>query len=431
VPPVYSDPVDGSYTLMAPAGSYSLTATATGYQAEAWPIDLDGDLQQDFDLEPVCLLVVDSGGEPSYLEYYTTALDRLALSYAAANQLPDLENLAFYRGVIWFTGDGQSGSLAPADLETMAAYLDGGGRLFLSGQNVAQEIGHTVFFAGYLGAESFAGTAGADTLVGLDFLAGLNPVISGGDGADNQFDPGILGPLPGATAVLRYEGTPEYGAVAYAAVHRAVTFAFGYEAINNPADRDQALAAVVDYMGACQAPEAPQAAFTTELLPEHGRIHLTNASQGTPLMQYEWAFGDGSTSTATHSVHQYAAPGAYTVTLTAANTFGTGTVAMPVSIEPLGPIALQYEPAHPGVGEEVVFTAAVDQPYDVSYSWDFGDGNTAAGSIASHAYATAGTYTVTVTASSTLETVSTTVNLTVADPVPSEWRLYLPFAAKP
>jgi PKD repeat protein len=308
VRPVYSDPVDGSYTLMATAGSYSLTATATGYQAEERPIDLDGDHQQDFDLEPVCLLVVDTGGELSYLDCYIAAPDRLALSYVAANQLPDLESLAAYSGV---------------------------------------------------------------------------------------------------------------------------TFAFGYEAINNPADRDQVLTAVVDYLSACRPPEAPQAAFASELLPEHGRVHLTNASQGTLLMQYEWAFGDGSTITATHSVHQYAALGAYTVTLTTSNTFGAGTVAMTVSIEPLGPIALQYEPAHRGVGEAVVFTAAVDQPYDVSCNWDFGDGNTAADSVASHEYATAGTYTVTVTASSTLETVSATVNLTVADPASSEWRLYLPFAAKP
>lgn len=37
---------------------------------------------------------------------------------------------------------------------------------------------------------------------------------------------------------------------------------------------------------------------------------------GLPYSSFEWDFGDGSTSTASNPIHTYAAPGAYTITLT-------------------------------------------------------------------------------------------------------------------
>lgn len=51
-----------------------------------------------------------------------------------------------------------------------------------------------------------------------------------------------------------------------------------------------------------------------------------DAVQPEAPLSYSWNFGDGTTSTAMNPTKTYSAPGAYTVTLTATNTYGTHTI---------------------------------------------------------------------------------------------------------
>jgi immune inhibitor A len=77
------------------------------------------------------------------------------------------------------------------------------------------------------------------------------------------------------------------------------------------------------------------------------------------------------------------------------------------------------DPKTAAAGETVTFSAAgsfddVDAPEDLTYSWAFGDGETATGATATHAYAAKGTYEATLTVSdsgglSDTDTVSVTV----------------------
>jgi parallel beta-helix repeat protein len=70
------------------------------------------------------------------------------------------------------------------------------------------------------------------------------------------------------------------------------------------------------------------------------------------------------------------------------NPWGTGT---PVA-------SFTWTPSIPKVGELVTFDASSSAPYGgtiTTYEWDFGDGEYATGQIVTHAYANAGTYTVT------------------------------------
>ena len=70
------------------------------------------------------------------------------------------------------------------------------------------------------------------------------------------------------------------------------------------------------------------------------------------------------------------------------NPWGSGT---PVA-------SFSWSPSTPEVGELVTFDASASLPVGgeiVSYEWDFGDGNHATGEIVTHAYDSAGTYTVT------------------------------------
>lgn len=131
------------------------------------------------------------------------------------------------------------------------------------------------------------------------------------------------------------------------------------------------------------------------------------------IVSYEWSFGDGESAHGSSVVHSFSHAGVFLVTLEVTDDEGAhGTARATVYVsdpsssnEP--PVAdFTFTPASPYIGQEVVFSA--DESYDPSrmkprsivlYSWDFGDGETAVGKTVSHAYTTAGTFTVRLTVS--------------------------------
>ena len=121
------------------------------------------------------------------------------------------------------------------------------------------------------------------------------------------------------------------------------------------------------------------------------------------VVKWSWNFGDGTTSEERNPRHAYSMPGLYTVTLTVEDDAGLkGTYYKDVTVEPRNypPTAdFTFIPKEPKAGEEVSF---VDKSYDrdgeiVSWSWDFGDGETSTKAEPTHAYSSAGNYTVTLT----------------------------------
>ena len=60
-------------------------------------------------------------------------------------------------------------------------------------------------------------------------------------------------------------------------------------------------------------------------------ITFTDTSSGSPD-RWSWSFGDGGLSTAKNPTHTYAAPGTYTVTLTAGNAFSSSTSSRPITV---------------------------------------------------------------------------------------------------
>ena len=81
------------------------------------------------------------------------------------------------------------------------------------------------------------------------------------------------------------------------------------------------------------AEPAPVAAFSfTPTSPVAGAtVSFTDASTGSPT-SWAWSFGDGGTSSARNPTHVWAAAGAYTVTLTAANAGGTSSTSRTVTV---------------------------------------------------------------------------------------------------
>lgn len=148
-------------------------------------------------------------------------------------------------------------------------------------------------------------------------------------------------------------------------------------------------------------PPAPVAAFTGS--PTSGTepltVNFTDESTGS-ITSWSWNFGDGGSSTSQNPSHQYTSSGTYTVTLTVTGPGGSDDE-----------IKSNYITVNPCVNPVAGFSGnptSGDYPLDVtftnsstgatSYSWNFGDGGTSTAANPTHQYTSAGTYTVTLTA---------------------------------
>ncbi len=353
----HTDPSDGEYTLLlnAPEGEYTLRAEAANYVAQSRGLHVTGSRREEFELAPVCLLVVDDDGGMNYQAYYTEALERSGQSYRVVTVGPELATLAWYQGVIWLTGNEAERTLTASDRAALGAYLDGGGRLFLSGQDIGMDIGATGFYRDYLHAAFRGDDTNVYTLSGMGFLSGLDVTIQGGSGANNQLHPSEIEPVGGGEAVYDYPAPYLYGGVAYSGTYRSVYFSFGYEAIDTVARREAVLSATLRYLGVCGAPEGPRAGFAVNrALVEIGEaVFFTNTTRGTAWMTYTWSFGDGSGSGAVHATHRYWEAGMYAVVLTASNRYGRSVYSQTVEVRAAPTARLMVEPAVLRVGVEV------------------------------------------------------------------------------
>lgn len=126
--------------------------------------------------------------------------------------------------------------------------------------------------------------------------------------------------------------------------------------------------------------------------------NLSSISSGT--LTYSWGFGDAGTSTATSPTHTYTASGSYNVTLTATSGNGcTATVTKPVTVYPLPVVAFTATTVCQGTATSFTNNSTTSTG-SLTYAWDFGDGGTSTNPAPSHVYATAGTFTVKLVATS-------------------------------
>jgi PKD repeat protein len=124
-----------------------------------------------------------------------------------------------------------------------------------------------------------------------------------------------------------------------------------------------------------------------------------------PIVDYQWNFGDGTTAGGSNVSHQYSQQGTYDVSLIVVAQNGLRSSArQQIRIDPLSavskPVAIINAPASGQLGQPVTFDASAStaQGKIVSYVWNFGDGSSANAVNASHTYQNgAGTYIVTLT----------------------------------
>ncbi len=133
-------------------------------------------------------------------------------------------------------------------------------------------------------------------------------------------------------------------------------------------------------------------------------IFTATTTGGTAPYTVSWNFGDGTTGTGASITHIYASAGSFMVTETATDSSSPAQTAASSNTLTVGsPLILSTSftvlPTSPSVNSPVTFTAATTggiAPYTIS--WSFGDGATGTGTIVSHTYITAQSFTVTETA---------------------------------
>jgi hypothetical protein len=159
------------------------------------------------------------------------------------------------------------------------------------------------------------------------------------------------------------------------------------------------------------APGFPNFTYTPNCA---GLVQFTNTSNASySPINYLWTFPDGTTSTLQNPTYTFQA-GTYPVTLYISSDLGCGRdTTIMVTIQPTPDPSFTAPPVC--LGGTTVFTNTTPQipNHSLTYQWDFGDTNTSTLTNPTHTYSSAGTYNVSLTAT----TVGTPCSATVQQPV--------------
>jgi uncharacterized repeat protein (TIGR01451 family) len=223
-----------------PAVSASATVTTTAAAAATLLVDNDGD-------------------GPDVQSYYADALAAAGVEFNTWDLRtdPDLPSafLNSYTNVVWFTGNSYPGPILPYE-DQLATFLDGGGRLFMSGQDILdQEAGTTAFVHDYLHIDWDGSEVQNDK--GTDFVSGItgNPVTDGiGEVALDhevlaaEFEDRIT-PIGPAVAAFTDEADEPDALNVDTGTYKVVFVAFPMEAYGDAAAKADLMTRVFAYFG--------------------------------------------------------------------------------------------------------------------------------------------------------------------------------------
>lgn len=224
-----------------------------------------GGFEQDFTMELMIgtppILVVDDDLGMNYQDYLVTSLNDIYALYEVydVSVLGPTTQLDFseYEAIVWITGNDAATTLNTTEMTALQSYIDNGGTLILSGQNINEDIGNTGFFTNYLKCSPQSNTVGQMTLAGdaaNPLSAGMNFLLIGATGAGNQTSASSVIPMGIAQSMFKYPNTQVGGVNYYNSANGAhvVYLAFGLEAVSGlggTTSRASFLEAVFDWAG--------------------------------------------------------------------------------------------------------------------------------------------------------------------------------------
>ncbi len=216
---------------------------------------------------PFKILLVDADNGDSIEFYYKKVLDSLGYSYL---YWPDswgkpryaFENPNIFKVIIWFTSLSVSKILIQEDMDSLVSFFNRGGRLFISSQNLGEDIGNTPFYQNYLHAQflnpafnvPFAHAVPGDSISDLekDTIA-----LGGAGGANNAISKDRIRPDSLADSIYVVNDSGGCYAIKYKDPdpngYRLVYFSVPFEAIDaNPyiyAQQGMIMASILKWFG--------------------------------------------------------------------------------------------------------------------------------------------------------------------------------------
>ncbi|NWI51405.1 PKD1 protein, partial [Calyptomena viridis] len=132
--------------------------------------------------------------------------------------------------------------------------------------------------------------------------------------------------------------------------------------------------------------------------------------------RYRWDFGNNESarSSGTEVTYTYKNTGVFLVTVTVSNnvSFNNDTAFVEVQ-EPVGVAKIEYNGTSVLELNQIYLFSASMNGTKVSYCWDFGDGTTQPGQVATHSYNSTGHYSITVMGQNDVSSNETTIDVTV------------------
>ncbi len=204
-------------------------------------------------------LVVDGDlGGPNVEIYYENALTANGVPYSywdlSADPTLPLSMLTAHKNVVWFTGNAYPGPITPYESE-LAAFLAGGGRLFMSGQDILdQSAGTTPFVHDYLHinwdgseAQNDKPTADVHGVAGNAVTNGIGTIPLDHSVLGSSYEDEITPITPAAAAFTDDTSAPDALTVA-AGAYKVVFLAFPFEAYGTATDKADLMNRVLAYL---------------------------------------------------------------------------------------------------------------------------------------------------------------------------------------
>jgi gliding motility-associated-like protein len=170
----------------------------------------------------------------------------------------------------------------------------------------------------------------------------------------------------------------------------------------------------------------PNPSFTVNATPQclsgNSFVFTNTTTIAAGTVTYTWYYGNGASSVSLHGAQAYALPGVYTVKLVAVSDNGCrDSITQQVTVIGVVPQAAftVNNPSQCLSGNSFVFTNnSTISAGTMTYAWSFGNGQTSTLVNPVHTYTQAGTYTVTLIASSTNGCRDTTRQFVIVRPQP-------------
>ncbi len=197
------------------------------------------------------ILLVDDDAGSDYEKYWQDMAFKgglYTLTWSVADSgVPDIADFDGKLAVLWFTGNDRVSSLTAAEQAVLSQYLDSGGRLLISGQNIGYDLvkdgsaADSVFYTRYLMAKYITDRTSDYRVTGIlgDPVGHAKNIHFQGNypSAGNQNSPDVIAPLEPAGPSLKYLPSSDIAGISCHNIDtgsRLVYLAFGLEGAAGP-----------------------------------------------------------------------------------------------------------------------------------------------------------------------------------------------------